>query len=267
MRTAVEGFEGVLEPGGPGRQPRMGGSADRMRHSRDPPRTIQGFGSAVDPGYHCRQTYVTNRPHAPPQRPHRFPRAPRRRGRHASLRQSGHDRARDHGGRARLFAAQVRPRPAGSDRDRDGGRLRARLGPARRGERPRRAGPRQRDGCALQREVLQLADHPHRRPAGAGPRPARAAALRAAGADRAAAGQVGGRGDARRGPAAHPAARGEGRAHAADRAGVRQPARRRPRAVGRHRPRPAGARRCEGAADRRSPRTARRTARSPRAIR
>ena len=51
-------------------------------------------------------------------------------------------------------------------------------------------------------------------------------------ADRAAHGQVGGGGDARRGPAAHRAPRGEGRAHAADRAGVHQPARRRARGGG-----------------------------------
>ena len=90
--------------------------------------------------------------------------------------------------------------------------------PAGRRQRARGAGPGQRDGRALQRQVLRLAGDPHRGPAGAGPWAARAAALRPAGADRAAAGEVGGRGDARRGPAAHPAPRREDRAHAADRA-------------------------------------------------
>ena len=59
----------------------------------------------------------------------------------------------------------------------------ARLRPARRLQRPCGARARQRDGLAVQREVHRHADDPDRRPAGAGPRPDRAAALRPAGAD------------------------------------------------------------------------------------
>ena len=69
----------------------------------------------------------------------------------------------------------------------------------------------------------------HGRPAGAGPRLDGADALRPAGADRATDGEVGGRRDARAGSAAHRASRRQDGAHAADRAGVHQPAGRHPR--------------------------------------
>ncbi len=50
-------------------------------------------------------------------------------------------------------------------------------------QRARGAGARQRHGLAVQRQVHRHADDPDRRPAGAGPRAHRAAALRPAGAD------------------------------------------------------------------------------------
>src|SRR5207344_1913001 len=56
----------------------------------------------------------------------------------------------------------------------------------------------------------------------------RAIALRAAGADRPAGREMGGRGQPHRGPAAHPAPRRQGGDHRADRAGVHLAARRHP---------------------------------------
>ena len=118
-----------------------------------------------------------------------------------------------------------------------------RLGPARRLQCPCRARARQCDGVALQRAIHRHADDPDRRPAGAGPWPDGAAAVRAAGADGRAAGEMGGRGDAAGGSAADRAPRRQDRDHAADRAGVHLAAGRHPEFGSRHRTRPLDPRR------------------------
>ena len=175
--------------------------------------------------------------HEPHHRPLRLPRAPEGRGHHAPVRQSRHHRAADHARAQGAPGPDLRAGPAGGDRGGHGRRLLARQRQARRLQRARGAGPRQRHGLAVQCQVHGHPDDPDRRPAGAGPRAHRAAALRAAGADRRAAGEVGGRGDAAGGPAAHRAPRRQGGDDAADRAGVHLAAGRHPQRRGRHRAR------------------------------
>ena len=170
-------------------------------------------------------------------RPLRLPGAPEGRGHHAPVRQSRHHRAADHARAQGAPGPHLRAGAAGGARGGDGRRLLARQRQARRLQRARGAGARQRHGLALQRQVHGHADDPDRRPAGAGPRPHRAAAVRPAGADRRAAGEMGGRGDAAGGPAAHRAPRRQGRHDAADRPGVHLAAGRHPQRRGRHRSR------------------------------
>ena len=175
--------------------------------------------------------------HEPHHRPLRLPRPPEGRGHHAPVRQSRHHRAADHARAQGAPGPDLRAGPAGGDRGGHGGRLLARQRQARRLQRARGAGPRQRHGLAVQRQVHGNADDPHRRPAGAGPRADRAAALRPAGADGRAARQVGGGGDAAGGPAAHRAPRRQGGDDAADGAGIHLAAGRHPQRRGRHRAR------------------------------
>ena len=118
-----------------------------------------------------------------------------------------------------------------------------RLRQAGRLQRPCRARARQCDGLAVQRAIHRHADDPHRRPAGAGPRADGAGAVRPAGADGRAAGEMGGRGDAAGRSAAHRAPRRQDRDHAADRAGVHLAAGRHPQCRSRHRARPLDPRR------------------------
>ena len=176
-------------------------------------------------------------------RPLRLPCAAEGRRHHASVRQSRHHRTADHARAEGPSRSHLCDGDAGEPGGRDGRRLQPRLGQARRLQRPCRARPRQRDGLALQRELHRHADDPDRRPAGAGPRPDGAGALWAAGADGRAAGEMGGRGDAAGGSAAHRAPRRQDRDHAADRAGVHLAARRHPQCRGRHRTRPLDPRR------------------------
>ena len=175
--------------------------------------------------------------HEPHHRPLRLPRAAEGRGHHAPVRQSRHHRAADHACAGRAPRPHLRAGPAGGAGGGDGRRLLARQRQARRLQRARGAGARQRHGLAVQRQVHRHADDPDRRPAGAGPRPHRAAALSPAGADGRAAGEVGGGGDAAGGPAAHRAPRGQGGDDAADGAGVHLAAGRHPECRGRHRSR------------------------------
>ena len=187
-----------------------------------------------------------DRQHAlqPDQRPQRLHRAVEGRRRHADVRQPRHDRAADHACAGRPPGHGLRARPAGGGRGRDGGRLRARLGPARGLQRPCRARARQCDRRALHGPRLGHAADRHRRPAGAGPRADGAAALRAAGADRGPGREVGDRGHAARRPAAHRAPRRQGRADAADRAGLHLAAGRHPERLRRARARRADPGRC-----------------------
>ena len=116
-------------------------------------------------------------------RPLRIPCLAEGRGRHASVRQSRHHRTADHARAEGPSRPHLCDGDAGEPRRRHGRRFQPRLGQARRLQRPCRAGPRQRDGLALQRELHRHAADPDRRPAGAGPRPDGAGALRPAGAD------------------------------------------------------------------------------------
>ena len=94
------------------------------------------------------------------------------------------------------------PRPhlcdgdAGKPGRRHGRWLQPRLRQARRLQCPRRAGARQRDRSALQREFYRHALDPDRGTAGAGTRPDGTGAVWSAGPDGGAAGEMGGRGDA-----------------------------------------------------------------------
>ena len=176
-------------------------------------------------------------PDEPHHRPLRVPCAAEGRGHHASLRQPRHHRAADHARAQGAPGPHLRAGPAGGDRRRHGRRLLARQRQARRLQRACGARPRQRHGLALQRQVHRHADDHHRRPAGAGPRPHRAAALRSAGADRAADGEMGRRGDAARGPSPHRAPRRQGCHHAAHRSGLPVAAGRHPERGSRHRAR------------------------------
>ena len=161
------------------------------------------------------------------------------RGHHPSVRQSRHHRIADHARPEGTSRPHLCDGDAGEPGGRHRRRLQPRLGQARRLQRPCRARARQRDGLAVQRQLHRHADDPHRRPAGAGPRPDGAGAVRAAGADGRAAGEMGGRGDASGRPAADRAPRRQDRDHAADRAGVHLAARRYPQCRGRHRTRAA----------------------------
>ena len=190
-------------------------------------------------------------------RPRRLSSRAERRRRHQDVRQSRHDRAADHacallGARDGLCAG-----PAGSRRHLHGRRLRPRLGQAGVVQRPCRARPRQRHRLDLHLADVGHADDRHGRPAGAGPRPHRAPALCAAGADRPARREVGDRGQSHRGPAAHPAARRQDRDHGADRPGVHLAARRHLEQRGGHRHGSPNARRHGGAPERRRAGTAR----------
>ena len=199
-------------------------------------------------------------------RPRRVPARAERRGRREDVRQSRHDRAADHACALLGAGDGLRARPAGGGGDRHGRRLCPRLGQARVVQRPCRARPRQRDRLDLHLADVGHGDDRHRRPAGAGPRPHRAAALRAAGADRPAGREMGGRGQPHRGFAAHPAPRRQGRDHRADRAGVHLAARRHPEQRGGDRSRRDDARRhrraperCGAGAARQAPPRPRRT--------
>ena len=165
------------------------------------------------------------------------------RGHHASVRQSRHHRTADHACAEGSSRSDLCDGDAGKPGRRDRRRLQPRLGKTRRLQRPRRARPRQCDGLAVQRRLHRHADDPHRRPAGAGPRADGAGAVWSAGADGRAAGEMGGRGDAAGGSAAHRAPRRQDRHHAADRARVHLAARRHPQCRGRHRARPLHTRR------------------------
>ena len=169
-------------------------------------------------------------------RPRRLPARAERRRRREDVRQSRHDRAADHACALLRAGDGLRARPAGGGRDRHGRRLCPRLGQAGVVQRPCRARPRQRDRLDLHLADVGHGDDRDRGPAGTGPRPHRAAALRAAGADRPAGREMGGRGQPHRGPAAHPAPRRQGRDHRADRAGVHLAARRHPEQRGGDRP-------------------------------
>ena len=139
----------------------------------------------------------------------------------------------------------------------DGRRLLARQRQAGRVQRACGAGARQCHGLAVQCQVHGHADDPDRRPAGAGPRPHRAAAVSPAGADGRAAGEVGRGGDAAGGPAAHRAPRRQGGDDAADGAGVHFAAGRHPQCRGRYRAGRLHPRRHAYAAERRRARCAR----------
>ncbi len=116
-------------------------------------------------------------------RPLRIPCTAEGRGRHASVRQSRHHRTADHARAEGPSRPHLCDGDAGEPCRRHGRRFQPRLGQARRLQRPCRARPRQCDGLALQRQLHRHADDPDRRPAGAGPRPDGAGALRPAGAD------------------------------------------------------------------------------------
>ena len=166
-------------------------------------------------------------------RPRGLPRPARKRGGVAPVREPRHHRASDHGRAAGPAGHPVRDGAAGGAGGGDGGRLLARFRRSQRLQRPRRTRTRQRHGLALQREVDGLSDHRHRGAAGAGPRAHRADALRPAGADRAAAREMGGGGHPAPGPAAHRAPRRQGRDDPADRAGVHLATRGHPQRTGR----------------------------------
>ena len=168
------------------------------------------------------------RGHQHHHRPRRLsPRAERRR-RRKDVRQSRHHRAADHA-RALLGAGDgLCAGAAGGHRDRHGRRLCPRLGQAGLVQRPRGARPRQRHRLDLHLLHVGHADDRDGRPAGTGPRPHRAAALRAADPDRHAGREMGDRGEPHRGPAAHPAPCRQGGDHGADRPGVHLAARRHP---------------------------------------
>ena len=161
-------------------------------------------------------------------------RAERRR-RHQDVRQSRHDRAADHACALLGAGDGLCAGPPGSRRDRHGRRLCPRLGQAGVVQRPCGARPRQRHRLDLHLADVGHADDRDGRPAGAGPRPHRAPALCAAGADRHAGREMGDRGQSHRGPAAHPAPRRQDRDHGADRPGVHLAARRHPEQRGGHR--------------------------------
>ena len=159
------------------------------------------------------------------------------RGHHPSVRQSRHHRTADHARAEGASRPHLRDGDAGKPGGRHRRRLQPRLGQARRLQRPCRARARQRDGLAVQRQLHRHADDPHRRPAGAGPRPDGAGAVWADAADGRAAGEMGGRGDASGRPAADRAPCRQDRDDAADRAGVHLAARRYPQCRSRHRTR------------------------------
>ena len=189
--------------------------------------------------------------HESHQRALGVPRVAQGRGHHASVRQSRHHRTADHARAEGPSRPHLCDGDAGKPRGRHRRRFQPRLRPARRLQRPCRARARQRDGLAVQRQLHRHADDPDRRPAGAGPRPDGAGAVRTAGPDGGAAGEMGGRGDASGRPAADRAPRRQDRDDAADRAGVHLAARRYPQCRGRHRARPLDPRRYPGEAVRR----------------
>ena len=167
-----------------------------------------------------------------------IPRIAEGRGHHPSVRQSRHHRTADHARAEGPSGPHLCDGDAGEPGRRHGRRFQPRLRQARRLQRPCRAGSRQCDGLAVQRQLHRHADDPDRRPAGAGPWLAGAGAVRTAGADGRAAGEMGGRGDAAGGSAAHRAPRRQDRDDAADRPGVHLAAGRHPQRRGRHRTRP-----------------------------
>ncbi len=184
----------------------------------------------------------------PHYRPLGFPGAAQGRGHYPSVRQSRHHRIADHA------CAEGPSRPhlcdghAGEPGGRDRRRLLPRLRQAGRLQRPCRAGAGQCAGFAVQRGFHRHADDSHRRATGAGPRADGAGAVRPAGADGRAPGEMGGRGDASGRSAAHRAPRRQDRDHAADRPRLHLAARRYPQFRSRHRARPLHPRRHPGQA-------------------